>query len=349
MTDDLVFDAASRLFEDLATAAVIDAAEAGTWPTELWSAIEAQGFLDALVGDDAGFSFAGFADAGAILRAAGRYAVPLPLAETMLARWWLAGAGLAAPPGPLTVAPVLPEARLTIAPGRRGCRVAGAAEQVPWAGRAAGIVALGPDYLAVVAPAAVTVQPGASLAGEPRDDVTFDLEVGDAAAAPVPTAYGGALLLGLGALCRAVQMAGAMEQALALAVTYANDRVQFGRPIAKFQAIQHQLALAAEQVAAARVAADAACAAVTARGAAARFAIAAAKIRAGEAAGKVADYTHQVHGAIGFTHEHRLNHVTRRLWSWRDEFGTESDWALELGRRIAGAGAEGLWPAIASE
>ena len=56
--------------------------------------------------------------------------------------------------------------------------------------------------------------------------------------------------------------------------------------------------------------------------------------------------THQVHGAIGFTHEHSLHRLTRRLWSWRDEFGTESRWSQELGREVMSAGANTLWPTI---
>jgi acyl-CoA dehydrogenase len=41
-------------------------------------------------------------------------------------------------------------------------------------------------------------------------------------------------------------------------------------------------------------------------------------IRAARAAGKPAAIAHQVHAALGFTHDHR---PTRRLWSWRDQFG----------------------------
>jgi alkylation response protein AidB-like acyl-CoA dehydrogenase len=143
------------------------------------------------------------------------------------------------------------------------------------------------------------------------------------------------LLQRFGALFRAAQMAGAIEAALALSTRYANDRVQFGRPIAKFQAIQQQLALLAEQAAAASVAVESAA-----------IAVAAAKIRAGEAAGKVAEIAHEVQRAIGFTHEHSLHRLTRRLWSWRDEFGTESHWSRELGRVVTAAGADALWPTI---
>jgi hypothetical protein len=56
--------------------------------------------------------------------------------------------------------------------------------------------------------------------------------------------------------------------------------------------------------------------------------------------------SYQVHGAIGFTHEHSLHRVTRRLWSWRDEFGTESHWSRELGKEVSAAGADTLWPMI---
>ena len=44
----------------------------------------------------------------------------------------------------------------------------------------------------------------------------------------------------------------------------------------------------------------------------------------GEAAGIGAAIAHQMHGAIGFTQEHQLHYLTRRLWSWRDEFGNEA-------------------------
>jgi acyl-CoA dehydrogenase len=113
--------------------------------------------------------------------------------------------------------------------------------------------------------------------------------------------------------------------------------------IAKFQAIQQQLALLAEQAAAASVAVESAAIAVAADRPSSALAVAAVKIRTGEAAGKVAEIAHQVHGAIGFTHEHRL---TRRLWSWRDEFGNESHWSRELGRAVMAAGADALWPTI---
>ena len=125
---------------------------------------------------------------------------------------------------------------------------------------------------------------------------------------------------------------------------YAQDRVQFGRPIGKFQAVQQNLAVLAGQAAAATAAADLAAEAI---GDAIRvLPIAAAKARTGEAAGIGAAIAHQVHGAIGFTFEHSLHFLTRRLWSWRDEFGNEAEWNRLVGRHMAGAGADRLWAEI---
>jgi acyl-CoA dehydrogenase len=341
MTDTLVLDAADRLFADHATTAIVNAAEAGAWPGELWQATEDAGFPDALA------ELGGLANAVAILRAAGRHAVPLPLPETMLARFALAAAGLKAPPGPLTLAPVERDDVLSLRRADGGWHLSGVARRVPFAGEAKGVAVVAGGLVALVPPGRVERHGGVNLAGEPRDAVSLDLTLAADAVAALPRPVDSDLLYRLGAVCRAAQMAGALETALALATQYANDRVQFGRPIGKFQAIQQQLALLAEQVAAATVAVTNASDAIVA-GDDSFFAAAIAKIRVGEAAGRSGDIAHQVHGAIGFTHEHRLHHLTRRLWSWRDEFGVESEWSIELGRRIAAQGAEAFWPLLSA-
>jgi acyl-CoA dehydrogenase len=152
-------------------------------------------------------------------------------------------------------------------------------------------------------------------------------------------------------MVRAAQMAGALDSILDQGVRYATERKQFGRPIANFQAIQHYLAVVAGHVAASGLAAEQAFRAadgekqMTAMGGPVdpSFEIAVAKVRVGEAAGVAAGLVHQVHGAIGFTYEHSLHFATRRLWSWRAEFGSESGWAVELGRRVAARGVDALW------
>jgi acyl-CoA dehydrogenase len=145
-------------------------------------------------------------------------------------------------------------------------------------------------------------------------------------------------------LLRAALIAGALERAMALAVEWANTRKQFGRAIGKFQAVQQLLAGMASEVAAVQVAVAHAARAVDARGLdAAAFEIGCAKVVAGEAAGQGAAVAHQVFAAIGITEDHMLHHFTRRLWSWRDEAGSEARWAAEIGRAALARGGENLW------
>jgi len=335
MPDTILYDSAFRLFGDHVTPKVLAAAEAGTWPTELWEAVSEAGYLDVLADGSVAM-----VEAATILRAAGHHAAPIPLAETMLARWLGAACGLQPPAGPLTIAPVEPDDRILLV----GDTLTGRAGFVPWGRDAAAtlLIAEGRVYVAPKGEAGFELD--RNLAGESRDHLQGVAH--ECASAPLPNSIDPEQVLRLGALMRAAQMAGAAEAALELSVRYANDRVQFGRPIGKFQAIQQQLALLAEEVAASMVVVESAAIAVAEDRASAAIAVPAAKIRTGEAAGKICDIAHQVHGAIGFTEEHSLHYLTRRLWSWRDEFGNEAHWALALGRRMAGLGADALWPTI---
>jgi alkylation response protein AidB-like acyl-CoA dehydrogenase len=230
----------------------------------------------------------------------------------------------------------------------------GTVNNVPFAAHAAHLVVIAlkknTPVVLLVSAKHCNAAPGANLAGEAQGPVGFD---GAPALASAPMAASDAadLLQRMGATLRAQQMAGALERILDLSLDYARERIQFGRPIARFQAIQHNLASLAGEAAAAGAAADAAASAIIRHGIddeRSLFAIAAAKIRAGEAAGAGAAIAHQVHGAMGFTREYSLHHSTRRLWAWRDDFGAESDWAMRLGGMVTRAGARALWPALTS-
>jgi acyl-CoA dehydrogenase len=327
---------------ELAESVFADARDAGTgFDAELWKTLENTGLARLTLPADVGGSEGSFSDAAVVLAEAGAYAARVPLVETdLLAGWLLHAAGVAAPSGPLTAV----TGRLEV----EGSVVRGALQRVPWARAAAGIAVLTPHHVVLLGPAQITVTDGANLAEEPRDTVVVDGEVTSGAVAAVPEGAAEEFRL-RAALGRAQLLAGAARGALAAAVRYAGERVQFGRPIGRFQAVQQQLALAAAEVAAASAAASAAAAAVTADGFAApesRFAIAAAKARTSEAAGVVARIAHQVHGAIGFTREHDLRLVTTRLWAWRDEDGSDAEWNAEVGAAALAAGPDGLWPLV---
>jgi acyl-CoA dehydrogenase len=343
-TGDLLRDTAAKLFAAHTEPRALAEAEQGTWPTALWDAIAEAGLDRALVPEDAGGFGVAVTDALHLLRVAGEHALPVPLAETMLASYLLAGAGLPIPSTPLTVAPVIAGKPLHLTPDGR---IEGEASRVPWA-RTAGIsLALlverdTQSFVALLPPGSWHSTPAENWAREPRDTIRVSLRPEHIA--PAASGISPLQLQALGAAMRSLQIAGALTQIAAMTTQYAQERVQFGRPIGKFQAVQQNLAILAGQAAAAVAAADLAAEAVA--DGIRLLPIAAAKSRTGEAAGIAAAIAHQVHGAIGFTYEHRLHFFTKRLWSWRDEFGNEAAWNLLLGQHLAQAGADRLWPEL---
>ncbi|MBR1217158.1 acyl-CoA/acyl-ACP dehydrogenase [Bradyrhizobium sp. U87765 SZCCT0131] len=345
--ENIVVDTATRIFNDLADAQSIIQARDARWTQPLWQALSDAGLTLAWVPENCGGSGADLADGFGVIQAAGRAALAVPLAETLIAGWLLAQAGLASPSGAMTVAPATPGDRIAIA---RDGTLSGRARRVPFA-RDSGHIAVLADgpAIALVATSACRVTEGENLAGEPSSTVVFDGAVAVARAA-APQGCDTARLLQMGAIVRSLQMAGALETALEITVRYANERVAFERPISKFQAVQHNLARLAGEVAAAVTAASSAADAFAhgASGDALLLEAAAAKIRCGEAAEAASAIAHQVHGAIGFTSEHILHRFTLRALGWRDDFGHESHWAVTLGQRVAALGADDLWPLVAA-
>ncbi|MGD9985272.1 acyl-CoA dehydrogenase family protein [Pseudonocardia sp.] len=305
----------------------------------LWDTLEQTGLARLAVTEEAGGSGGTLLDLAAVLVEAGAAAAWAPLAETDIACRLAAAAGLDVPSGPLTFAL---DAPLTL----DGDTVSGTLPRVPWGRRAAAVVALTGESVVVLDPAAATVVEGTNVAEEPRDTLTWSAAPAAVAAAPEDAATRFALRA---ALSRSLLLAGAARGALARSVGYAGEREQFGRPIGRFQAVQQQLALAAAEVAAGGAAAESAARVVVRDGIAsptAELAVASAKVRTGQAATEVARIAHQVHGAIGFTREHDLRLTTTRLWAWRDEDGTDGDWAVRIGELTLAAGADGLWPLV---
>lgn len=306
------------LFAELGHTATLSVPGGG----DSWSRVEELALPSLMVAEDQGGFGGTWDDARLVFRLAGYHALALPVVEAILAQS-VAGAR---------------EGRGTVASASEGTLVAGRfTGTVTGAVQSEGaeyIVAPAPDGGSMVlATSAGTLSPRATLSGEARDEWRFDNAEATTAEADI---------VRLGAFARAAQIGGALDAALAMSVAYANERKQFGKPLGKFQAVQQNLATFAVEAAAANCAAVGAAQALD-RGAGA-FEVAAAKLRANRAAGTGTSLAHQAHGAIGFTHEYGLHPLTRRMWTWRSEFGGDSRWAAVIGAEVAAAGAEAFWP-----
>ena len=372
----LVAETCERVFRDCADpqAIALDP-ENGEWRGALWSALEETGLATAWAPESAGGSGASVREGFEALHAAGRYAAAAPLADTLVAGLVLARAGLDVPAGKLAVAPVRGGDRIRLRAdgtlegwaGRApfGCEAeyvavvaraegddgggdrGGSGDEGGERGSGSGEGRDGGGYrVALVERAQCGLVEGKSVAGDPLDRLDFEgappLAVG-----PRPVAGDEARLFG--SASRAALIAGALQAILDLSVDYARERVAFERPIAKFQAVQQELARLAGEAAAANAAANSAAWALENQdpeSEAVLVEVASAKVRAGEAAHAGALIAHQAHGAIGYSREHVLHRYTHRLWAWRDEYGDESEWALRLGERFARLGADGMWPAL---
>ena len=295
-----------------------------------WATLVEAGFVQLLVPEaDGGFG-GDWGDAFAVLQVAGATALAQPLGEAMLAAHLLARAGVVAPAGLVTIGSgggALKQGLFT-----------GWVAAVPWGRDAAAVLAAvdtgGDDPVMMLLPAG-RVTPGESPAGEPRDRIDHDrvaaVVLGDADHALY------------GAFLRVAQASGALGAALDLAVAHVNARVQFGKPLAKLQAVQQALAVLASEAAAVAMAGAAAAAALDGGGGA--FEMMAAKLRTNMAIHRGVAIAHQVHGAIGFTQDYPLHPLTRRLMGWRSEFGGDK-WAELLGAVALLEGGAGVWTEI---
>jgi len=342
-TDELVLSTADRILAESCTFEAIEQAELDGWAPSVWEPLAQAGLTQVGVSEEAGGVGGSLGDALALLRLVGRHAAPVPLAEhAVLAGWLLERAGLR-----------MDLALVTVVPGSSGDSVrldgralVGTAHEVPWARKAEAIVVLLDDpsgsRLAVVDPSSARIEPSTNLAGEPRDRVHLE---GATIRELAPVDVTRAQFELRGALTRTQLMAGALERMYEITLAYTAEREQFGRPVSRFQLVQAHLVHLAQDAALLCLAADSA--AKAAGEGEAAFEISAAHVIACAAATSATRAAHQAHGAMGMTREYPLHHFSRRLWSWRREFGQEHRWRLEVGRQAREASADGLYALIA--
>ncbi|WP_328355026.1 acyl-CoA/acyl-ACP dehydrogenase [Mycobacterium sp. NBC_00419] len=309
---------------------------------KLWSDLTEAGLTLLSTPEEHGGSGAGLLELAVVLEQLGYHAAPAPIAENdLLASWLLQTAGLPVATGVMTAA----HTAVAPADGRLGVTL----ESVPWARHADTLVIAGPGFVTAVPAAALTVSQADDIAAQPLDRVDVDIATDSDTFATLDADLATEFRL-RGALARALQTCGALNRALEMTVRHVSERVQFGRPLAKFQAVQSLVAGSASALCLVRSAADFAVDMAQVHGfdsEQARFAIAVAKIESGRAATIVSRNTHQAHGAIGFTLDHRLRHFTGRALAWRSEFGGTRQWQQELGQAVLESGST-AWEFVTS-
>lgn len=319
-----------QLADDIFSAAcgpVLDAPHMSlAYDATLWDTLAQSGLTLLATPESRGGSGAGLRELAVVLERSGYHAAPVPLAEhDLLSSWLLGVADLPNTSGPMTAA--VTGQRL------RDRHLVVTLDQLPWADNAELLVVAGDGFVAAVPRDQATIESHTDIAGQPTGRVLLDTTLEPDQYRTVVNNTGAELHL-RGALARALQTCGALTRALDLACDHAQQREQFGRPIARFQAVQALIAAAAGAVSAATTAAQFAVEAVTTHGfdsPHAFFAVSVAKIESARAATLVARNAHQVHGAIGFTLDHRLRHFTTRALAWRSQFGTQREWQRRLG------------------
>lgn len=346
---EMIIETTSKLMEKFSTKEVVNDAENGQWACELWDRLVEYGMLTVAIPEELGGNGGDYSDAFSILRLAGKNSAPIPIAETYLANWILSELGESVSSEIITIAYEREMSPFQFVKNGAGWIVTGKAKNVPWARFADQLLVLGETsngpILSLIKIEKAKIVHGQNLAGEGRDEVIFDkVFIDDCKIIKVSSNVINAKILSGGALTRVMMMVGALENILEITIDYTSERSQFGRSINRFQAIQHHVAQLAGETAAATVAANCAGDSYSKEGC--TLEIAMAKIRVNEAAGKVCQMAHQVLAAIGFTYEHTLHHSTRRLWSWRDEFGTEADWENVVTDELLTLQENGLWSMI---
>jgi acyl-CoA dehydrogenase len=309
----LLLATADKLFHKHSDKQTLEETASGHFPVVLKDGLAEHGF-HRLAERDSGFNLQ---DAFAVLRVAGYHALPFPLAEWMLANRYLNNPG---------------DDFATIGKLQERCIA-----DAPWGREVDHCLAVTADGHVYKA-STPEWRHVYNIAGEASDTATID---GQKA---IDTNDNLFLLL---ALSRCALAVGAMTRLLELVIEQVTVREQFGRPLARFQVIQHDIAAMAGEVAAAGKALEGATTQLASEREEDEIAVACARVF--EATRTTSEMAHQLFGAMGFTQEHTLHHFTRRLWAWREDYGNERYWQGVLGSNICARGPQNLWRFIATD
>ncbi len=287
-----------------------DDGAAGPRVAAVWSKLAEMGVVGAAVPEEAGGLGLGACDVVPLLEEAGRVALPLPIVETAFVA------------GPLLAAAGDDDAVERIVGGELlvACALDGAVE-VPWAGDAS-LILVGERPGGPVARLRAEIQSAQSIDGARRLGILADGIAADPLDAPDEACVAA---WQRGALGTAAQLVGLSRALLAMTVTYAEERRQFGVPIGTFQAVKHQLANALLGVEFAAPAVLRAAWSLDTGADTADRDVAMAKALASDAAEQVAATALQAHGAIAYTTEYDLHLFAKRVWASARTWG-DAEW-----------------------
>lgn len=336
---DMILEVVERMFKEHVDKDLVDLVEQGNWSPKVWNLFEENGMTVVAISEENGGAGGDLEDLLHIVRLTGKYAAPIPFAETTLANYLLEFTNLQKVDELATYmlsadqAYTLEDSKLT-----------GEAIHIHWARHTKRLVTLANSaagtHLVEVDLSQANITPGVNLASEPRDTVKFQ----HATVSQISAALSSDEIHTMTILETAFQLAlmtGAIDKINDLTVQYTKEREQFGRPIHRFQLIQQHIVNLAGETAIALAAFNNVTEALLTD--THNNEVAYARIRLEEAIQTVATISHQVHAAIGTTHEHSLHQYTRRLWSWRDEGMNIAYWTDIVATQLLEHSSDSLW------
>lgn len=335
---EMIAEIAAEMFGAVEEADLVEVGLLKVWPT-----LVELGWPLVGIREDRGGSGGEFDDLAAVIAAVGRHTVAVPLLEHSLASWAITEAGDQAPSGVVTATV---EGSIVAGEDSDTTTVSGRLTSVGWFESAEQLVTpvtlpSGDEVLAVISTTAsgITRRDEHNLGGEPRSVLTLDATP----ARLLRTGPSADALRQRAGLLSTVAMLGAMETAYELTRVHVRTREQFGRELAKFQVVSSALAEMSSELTLVRGVVDAAIKAYGSGAPAAALAIASSRVLATSVSDTISHHAHHLHGAMGITREYPLHKATRRVWSWRDEWGSARRWRSQLGRHAVGTGPEALW------
>nr|WP_106779530.1 acyl-CoA dehydrogenase family protein [Lysinibacillus timonensis] len=336
---DLILDVTERMLKENVSKDLVDILEQGKWSEKLWKLFNENGMTVVAISEKNGGAGGDIDDLLNIVRLTAKYAAPIPLAETTLANILLEYIDLK-PTNTLVTFMITDDQSFSI----DDQLISGTATNVPWARHAEQLVTLvqgkGGVQLALINLNQATIKDNSNLAGEPRDTVKLNNTQPIYLSPPL----GPDQLKHIKKLETAFKLAaitGAIEKVTELTVQYTKEREQFGRPIHRFQLVQQHLVQLAGETAITLTAFNNFTASLLTDNH--HNEVAFARLRSEEAIAQVTTIAHQVHAAIGTTHEHPLHHYTRRLWAWRDEGPNSNYWSNLLATDLINNSGDSLW------